>query len=102
MQITRFFKQGYSIIETGNDEVLAAINQEKTELVVAVINKSDQTKPISLNLIVPFKSGQKVLGYRTSQTENCSNISIPEFKDQSISYNAPSLSLTTFVVSLGK
>jgi O-glycosyl hydrolase len=102
MQITRFFKQGYSIIETGNDEVLAAINPEKTELVVAVINKSDQTKPISLNLIVPFKSGQKVLGYRTSQTENCSNISIPEFKDQSISYNAPSLSLTTFVVSLGK
>lgn len=102
MQITRFFKQGYSIVETGNDEILAAINQEKTELVVAVINKSDQAKPFSLKLKVPIKSGKKVLGYRTSQTENCSNISISEIKEQAIIYNAPGLSLTTFVVSPGK
>jgi len=102
MQITRFFKQGYSIVETGNDETLAAINPEKSEMVVAVINKSNQTKPINLNLKDLKKSGQKVLGYRTSQTENCTNILIPEVKNQSISYNAPGLSLTTFVVPLGK
>ena len=102
MQVTRFFKQGYSIVEPGNDETLAAINPEKTEMVVAVINKSDQEKPINLNLKGLKKSGQKVLGYRTSQTENCTNISIPEVKNQSISYNAPGLSLTTFVVSIDK
>ena len=102
MQITRFFKQGYSIVETGNDEVLAAMNPKKTELVVAVINKSDQAKPINLNLKAFKKSGKKALGYRTSPTESCSNILISKVKDQSISYNAPGLSLTTFVVSLGK
>ncbi len=102
MQITRFFKQGYSIVETGNDEVLAAINPQNTELVVAVINKSDQTKPISLNLKVPTKSGKKMLGYRTSLTENCSKILIPDVKNQTIIYNAPGQSLTTFVISLEK
>jgi len=102
MQITRFFKQGYTLIETDSDEVLAAINPEKTEMVFAVINKSNQEKSIHLNLNDMNASGEKVVGYRTSQTEDCSNISIPEVKDQSISYNAPGLSLTTFVVSLGK
>lgn len=100
MQITRFFKQGYSMIETDNDEVLAAINPEKTELVVAVLNKSDQPKPINLNLKAFKKSGTKVQGFRTSQTENCATISSAEAKDQSMSYNAPGLSLTTFIIPL--
>lgn len=102
MQITRFFKQGYSMIETGNEETLAAMNPEKNELVIAVINKSAQSKPIKLNLKAFKKSGKKVEGFRTSPTENCSNILIPEIKDQSVIYNAPGLSLTTFVIPLGK
>lgn len=100
MQITRFFKQGYTIIETGNDEALAAMNPEKTRLVVAIINKSDQLKSFNLNLKAVAKSGEKVDGYRTSMVENCTNILAPEIKDQSIIYNAPTLSLTTFVIPL--
>ena len=102
MQITRFFKQGYTMIETGNDEALAALNPEKTELVVAILNKSDQLKPFSLNLKPLRISGKKVFGYRTSPSENCANIQVPESEDQSINYNAPGLSLTTFIISLGK
>jgi len=100
MQITRFFKQGYSMVESGNDEVLAAMNPEKTELVVAVINKSDQPKPISMNLKALKKSGKKVQGYRTSPTENCTAISGAEVKNQLMSYSAPGLSLTTFIIPL--
>jgi O-glycosyl hydrolase len=100
MQITRFFKQGYSIVETNNDEVLAAINPDKTELVVAVINKSDQIKPINLNLKAFKKSGKKVIGYRTSLTDNCTAISGAEVKNQSLSYHSPGLSLTTFIIPI--
>jgi len=100
MQITRFFKQGYSIVETGNDEVLAAINPEKTELVVAMLNKSDQPKSFSLNLNSLGISGKEIDGYRTSISENCIKIQIPEIKDQLISYKAPGLSLTTFIIPI--
>jgi O-glycosyl hydrolase len=102
MQITRFFKQAYSIVETGNDEVLAAINPEKTELVVAILNKSDQPESFSLNYKAPNKSGEKAVGYRTSITENCSNILNYEIKDQSIKYNSPPFSLTTFIIPIRK
>lgn len=100
MQVTRFMKQGYSMIETGNDEALAAMNPEKTELVVAIINKSNQLKSFNLNLKALAKSGEKVHGYRTSTSENCVKIQISEIKDQSMIYNAPGLSLTTVVIPL--
>ena len=102
MQITRFFKQGFTMIETGNDEALAALNPEKTELVIAIINKSAQPKPFNLNLKPLRISGEEVSGYRTSPSENCVNIPTPEIENQSINYNAPGLSLTTFRLSIGK
>jgi len=102
MQVTRFFKQGYSIIETGNDEVLAAINPEKTELVVAIVNKSEEQKPFNLKLNAGGKSGKEVVIYRTDIAENCERIPSSKVKNQAMSYNAPGQSLTTFVISLNK
>ncbi|HZL09553.1 MAG TPA: glycoside hydrolase [Prolixibacteraceae bacterium] len=98
MQITRFFKQAYTIIETRNDEVLAAINPDKTELVVAILNHSTELKPFKLNLEAFPKPGTKIQVYRTTNLENCENISSPGLNDQSIRYNAPGLSLTTFII----
>lgn len=102
MQVTRFIKKGYTLIETGNDETLAAMNPEKTELVVAILNKSDQLKPFSLNFKPLMVSGKGMSGYRTSSSENCVKIQTPEANYLPIIYNAPGLSLTTFVVSLSK
>lgn len=100
MQITRFFKPGYIMIETGNEEVLAASNPGKTELVVSVINKSNQPKSLNLNLSVFPKFGNKILAYRTSTTENCIQILAPTLNNKAISYDAPGLSLTTFTIPL--
>ena len=100
MQITRFFKQGYSFVETGNEEVLAAMNPGKTELVVAFLNKSDQSKSFNLNLKAFEKSGRKATVYRTSATENCSKISSSGIKNKAIRYDSPGLSLTTFIVPI--
>ena len=100
MQITRFFRQGYSIIETDNDEVLAAINPDKTELVVVVINKSEQAKSLNLNLKASVSYKQNVKTYRTSQSENCTNVDIYKPLEHTIIYSAPAQSLTTFIIPL--
>jgi len=100
MQITRFFKQGYTIIDTDNEESLAAINPEKTELVVALLNNSDQPKSYNLNISSSVKLGKKVKAYRTSAIEDCIQITAPDVKNKNISYDAPDMSLTTIVVSL--
>jgi O-glycosyl hydrolase len=100
MQITRFFKQGYLIVETGNDEAFAAINQGKTELVVSLLNYSEEAKHVNLNLNAFDKVGKKIRIYRTSTSENCTAISGVEAKNKGITYSAPAQSLTTFIVPL--
>jgi O-glycosyl hydrolase len=99
MQITRFFKQGYTIIETGNEEAIAAINPENTELVISVINLSYQPESLNLNLSAFSKNDNKILAYRTSSTENCNQINAPDMIKKAISYEAPGLSLTTFIIT---
>ena len=100
MQITRFFKQGYTMIETDKDEILAAINPGKTELVVAIVNRSDSQKSYNLKLTDVGLLGEKVAVYRTGIDENCDRISSGSVKNQAISYDAPGQSLTTFIVPL--
>jgi O-glycosyl hydrolase len=101
MQITRFFKQGYTFVETGNEEALAAMNPEKTELVVAVINKSDHEKAFDLNFKAFDKKVKKAVIYRTCSVEDCAKILSFGIRKQAITYSAPGLSLTTFIIPLG-
>jgi O-glycosyl hydrolase len=100
MQITRFFRQGYTLIETGNDQVLAAINPDKTELVISLVNSSDQAQEYRLNLDKPINFRREVRAFLTSETENCSSVLIAKPAEKSISYATPAQSLTTLVVPL--
>ncbi len=50
MQITRFFKQGYSLIDLGSEPVMAAVNPGKTELVIAVNNITENEMPVKMDL----------------------------------------------------
>jgi O-glycosyl hydrolase len=102
MQVTRFFKRGLRLVETGNDQVLAAVNAEKSGMVVAIINPSDQSRPINLKIGIPLKSGKKIEGFRTSLTEDCVRIPIPEVKNKTIYYESPEQSLTTFLIPLNE
>jgi len=102
MQITRFFKQGYTLIETDNDEVLAAVSPDKKEFIVAVLNNSDRAKTYRLNLNTSAKISKKSIAYRTSSTENCIKVSAPKLKSRSVLYEAPGISLTTFILPCSK
>lgn len=100
MQITRFIKQCYTIIETDNENVLAAINPEKTQLVVALNNSSESSQSFQLNLDTSVKLTEQTKIYRTGKTENCEQLSAEPVKNNQLIYSAPALSLSTFIFQL--
>lgn len=102
MQITRFFRQGYTMVETGNDQVLAAINPNKTELVISLVNNSEQAQEYRLNLDKSISFRKEVTAFRTSETENCKSVLIAKPAEKSILYITPSQSVTTLVIPLQK
>jgi O-glycosyl hydrolase len=100
MQITRFFRQGYTVIETGNDQVLAAVHPEKSELVIALINNSEQNQEYQLNFDKPINFKKEVAAFRTSELENCKQIAIAKSAEKSILCTTPAQSVTTLIVPL--
>lgn len=102
MQITRFFRQGYTMVETGNDQVLAAINPDKTELVISLVNNLEQAQEYRLNLDKSINFRKEITAFRTSETENCSSVLIAKPSGKSILYTTPAQSVTTLVIPLQK
>lgn len=99
MQVTRFFKQGYTLIEPGNESLLAAVNPGKTELVIAVNNITENEKPVKMDLSSFGKATGKATVFRTSAVENCQLLDPVTIEKHLLSYVAPPRSLTTFVIS---
>ena len=102
MQITRFIKQGFSILETENTNVLAAISPDKKELVVVVNNSNANNETYEINLDSFSNKINEAEIYRTSSTEDCEKLPSQKVKNQVISYGAPALSLTTFIFQVKK
>jgi O-glycosyl hydrolase len=100
MQITRFIKQGYTIIETDNENVLAAINPDKNELVVVLNNSDANEETFVLNIDSKNEAANQAKIYRTCNIENCVQLSAYPIMNNQIKYISPKLSLTTFVISL--
>ena len=97
MQITKFFKQGYNIIEIENDKTLAAISEDKNELVISYLNNTDIDENIILNI-----PGYKLYrSYITSENKNCDNINIKSNK-KPLDYTAPQNSITTFIYLINR
>ena len=100
MQITRFFKQGYTFIETGNAETLAALSPTGKELVIAVLNTTGSERPFVIDLNKLSGKIASVSNWRTSETEDCRSFRSVEAKGKKLDYTRPAKSLTTFVIDL--
>lgn len=100
MQITRFFKQGYTFINTGNKHALAALSPSGKELVISVLNTKKQEQSFNINLkqCTGKLYLQKV--WRTSSSEDCSTISGLKINNKTLGYKSPGLSITTFIIHL--
>lgn len=99
MQITRFFKQGYTFIESNNEQILAALSPDGKQLAVALLNATDSNRPFSINLNRFRRRVASIAAWRTSADEDCRTIPTEKAKKKLLSYDAPAKSLTTFVVT---
>lgn len=97
MQITRFFKQGYTLIESSDPTVLAAISPSRRTLVVALLNTADTERAYSLRF--PNALSAAGVAYRTSATEDCAPLAALACTKGLLNYNAPARSLTTIVLT---
>jgi hypothetical protein len=101
MQITRFFKRGYTMVETGNDQVLAAIDPLKKELVIALLNTSETDKSVKIDLTNFTQKNLSPELYRTSASENCQKIESKAITNNLLNYSILKQSLSTFIIKLG-
>lgn len=101
MQITRFFKRGYTMVETGNDQVLAAIDPLKKELVIALLNTSETDKSVKIDLTNFTQKNLSSELYRTSASENCQKIEGKGITNNLLNYTILKQSLSTFIIKLG-
>lgn len=98
MQITRFFKQGYTFIESNNDQILAALSPDGKHLAVALLNTTDNSRTFSVDLSRFRRQIATIKAWRTSADEDCQTIPTEKVKKKILSYNSPAKSLTTFVI----
>ena len=97
-QVTGFIKQGYIFVDTDNAQTHSAVSPSGKELVIVYLNKSDKGENVDLAIKAAVSSDVSV--WRTSEKEDCKSLPNMRIDNGSLSFTAPSKSLTTFVVKL--
>jgi len=97
MQCSRFIKQGYTIIETNQNNTIAALDPANKELVMVIVNQATSAQNMTLDLSLFNTIGTPQI-YRTSNSENCIQSNGGSFQNKKLNYSAPNQSITTFVI----
>lgn len=100
MQITRFFKQGYRIIDSNCEQIIAAMSPEDNEIVISVLNNFDVSQLFNIEINETSDCFYIKEVYRTSENEECKKMwgkEISVTKDGKFEYVAPENSITTFI-----
>ena len=100
MQVTRFFRQSYTFIESGNAHTLAAISPAGDQLVVALLNTESEDRLFDIDLSRFSADPVAVSNWRTSATEDCHSFPDCPISNKHLAYTSPGRSITTFVISL--
>ncbi|WP_187269306.1 T9SS type A sorting domain-containing protein [Algibacter pacificus] len=108
--VTNFIKVGYKIINTNHGNTIAALSPDNKEVVVVIVNSTNNIKSYNLNLsnfshISSFKtyrtSGESSgLGEDTTEKTRSSISEKGILAENTLSYNSPAYSITTFVMDL--
>lgn len=98
-QITRYIKQGYTIVESLNEQSLAAVNPTRDTLVVALINTDGPcVHRISLPLV---KVNGTIRMLRTSESESLKTVKdFSEIADNILEVKMPEASIATLIIPI--
>ena len=98
-QVTRFIKQGYSIVHSSDSHSLAAISPDGKELAIVLLNADARTVH---RISMPMAHiTSNISAWRTSETESLASVS--DFKltgDSIIDVTLPDMSITTLVMPI--
>ena len=107
MQVTRFIKQGYTMIENGTNNILTAISPAGDELVIVALNNTGAAVDYEYDLSAFGNPLPMNPYYRTSGGEECainrgtSRNPLPEIVNKAFTHSAPAKSITTYIIPLG-
>ena len=99
-QCSRFIKRGYDIITSLCPQSLAAVNAQRDTLVLVALNEGAAgAHIIDLSLFSQLPVRSAIRAYRTSPTENLSNVSSSiKIEGNIITLAMPAQSITTLVI----
>jgi O-glycosyl hydrolase len=96
MQYSKFIKTGYTIIETGDSPVLAAVPPDGAELVI-VAHSAGAAHALNVD-ISAFGAASAVRAYETSASRSCEEVNTAALANGVLTCTLPAESVTTFVV----
>ena len=98
-QVTRFIKQGYSIVPSLNEQSLAAVNPARDSLVLVLLNpRSSQVHDVSIPMA---KIRGTVRAWRTSESESlASKKCFSQLNDSILRVDLAQQSITTIVIPI--
>lgn len=95
-QVTRFIKQGYTIVEVDDKHTLAALSPSGDEIVVVTVNVSENDRTLKCKFDIDSTLGN-VEVYRTSDGENCNLIETEVIRQNTYEYRSKAKSIQTLV-----
>lgn len=100
-QITRFIRQGYSIVSTSSDHALCAVNAAGDTLVAVLINNSSNKQVHQISLPCTHATAY-VSAYRTSSSENLIRLrkDYKMLNDSTLEVSMPTQTIATFVIPI--
>lgn len=98
MQVTRFIKQGYTLLSTGRNDILAAISPSGDEVVVVMLNTGKNPKDMFIDLSLLKKTDDAAKLYVTNSQSDCKRMADVDVVDGILSYRMGGLEIATFVV----
>lgn len=100
-QFSQYIKKGYRFLFVPNDNLLAAMSPDQTEVVLVGINNTDIKRVQKLNLSLIDNLGWGIHATRTSETEVGKNVSdfVME-QNQTMVLTLPAKSITTVIVPI--
>jgi O-glycosyl hydrolase len=98
--ITRFIRQGYTLLHTENENTLAAISPNGKEFVMVLLNVENKAFEANIDLSTFKKVTPKAKVYRTSASENCQLLEPATVCNKRLNYRAEPMSITTIIAKV--
>ncbi len=98
-QYTKFIRPGFQFIAIGDQQSLAAFDQQTQTLVIVTQNWGTSPRSLTYQLSNFTSLGSSAVVYQTSATESFASLGNTSVTSGSLGYSVPAGSVTTFVIA---